>query len=200
MKNLLGIMLAASAVALGGCDDAEESTQQSTTPPAASPVTASAAGEIGTAERLEGWDGVNNLFRDGSFYFSGQPDEASLGRLATEEGIATVVNLRRPSELDSLDFDERAVVEGLGMTYVPIPLTPQTFSIEDVRQFTEAVEASKGPILLQCGSSNRVGGMWAAYLAIERGVDLDEALDKGRAAGMRSDSVEQAVKRVVAGG
>lgn len=199
MKNLFGIMLTASAVALGGCDS-KESTRRTTTPPAASPVTTSAAGDIGTAQRLEGWDGVNNLFRDGSFYFSGQPDEASLGRLATEDGITTVVNLRRPSELDSLGFDERAVVEGLGMTYVSIPVTPQTFSIEDVRRFAKAVEAAKGPILLQCGSSNRVGGMWAAYLAIERGVDLDEALEKGRAAGMRSDSVAQAVKRVVSGG
>ncbi len=199
MKNLLGIMLTASVVALGGCDS-KESTPQATTAPAASPETKPVAGEIGTAERLEGWDGVNNLFRDGSFYFSGQPDEASLGRLAAEDGIATVVNLRGASELDSLGFDERAVVERLGITYVSIPVTPQTFSIEDVRSFAEAVEAAKGPILLQCGSSNRAGGMWAAYLAIERGVDLDAALEKGRAAGMRSDTVEDAVKRVVSGG
>lgn len=159
-----------------------------------------AADAIGTATRLDGWDGVNNLFNDGRFYFAGQVDEASFKRLADEKGIVTVVNIRGQSEIDSLGFDEKATVEALGAAYVHIPVSPATLSAEDVKRFAAAVEASDGPVLLHCGSSNRVGAMWAAYLVMERGMDVETAIERGRAAGLRADSLVEAVNRVVTEG
>jgi uncharacterized protein (TIGR01244 family) len=187
-------------------NEADTSTAQvpDTTPdtaPNTTPGTApdNAAGEvaIGTAQRLEGWDGVNNLFNDGRFYFGGQPDEASLKRLASEKGVVTVINIRNESEMGSLGFDEKATVEEMGATYVNIPVSPATFSAADVDRFAAAVEASDGPVLLHCGSSSRAGGMWAAYLVMKQGMDVNTAIERGRAAGLRSGSMVKAVTRIL---
>ncbi len=151
------------------------------------------------ATRVQGWDGVNNLFREGRFYFGGQPDEASLKRLATEVGVTTVVNIRHPEELLRLDFDEEAAADSLGLRYITIPVAPATFSTEDVDRFAEVVNSSEEPILLHCASSNRVGGMWAAYLVRHRGVDLEKAIAIGKTAGLRSDGMIEATRRVAGG-
>jgi len=39
--------------------------------------------------------------------------------------------------------------------------------------------------------------LWAAYLALKRGMDIETALEHGRAAGLRSSSMVEAVRRVV---
>jgi uncharacterized protein (TIGR01244 family) len=160
---------------------------------------ASAPADTG-AVRLEDWSTVNNLFRDGQMYFGGQPDEASFGRLASQEGVRTVINIRYPEEMNRVDFDERAAVESLGMKYITIPVSPETFSVDDVSRFAEVLSATDEPVLLHCASSNRVGGMWAAYLALHRGIDIDEAIVLGRAAGLRSESMVDATRRVAGDG
>ncbi|MCH8269658.1 MAG: protein tyrosine phosphatase family protein [Planctomycetes bacterium] len=210
------IVIFSASAALAGCsepaDDSATDTTADTSTSTSGDASSNAASEtpdttpdkvtdaIGTATRLDGWDGVNNLFNDGRFYFAGQVDEASFKRFAEEKGIATVVNIRQESEMESLGFDEVATVEELGMTYVNIPVTTGTFSAEDVKRFADAVEATDGPLLLHCGSSNRVGAMWAAYLVIEHGMDVETAIERGRAAGLRSDSLVDAVNRVIAEG
>ena len=155
-----------------------------------------AAMAAGEAAPQQGWEGINNLFRDGLYYFAGQPDEAAFNRLAEDAGITTVVNLRRPQELEQLDFDEPAVVEALGMRYVNIPVTPDAFSKADVDRFAAVLAESKGPVLLHCGSANRAGGMWAGYLTLHRGLSLDEALRLGKTAGLRRDTMIEAVRQV----
>ena len=144
----------------------------------------------------QGWDGINNLFRDNLFYFGDQPDVAAFERLAEDAGIQTVINLRRLQELEQIDFDEPAVVEALGMRYVNIPITLDGFSATDVDRFAAVLAETKGPVLLHCGSSNRAGGMWAAYLARHRSLDLDEAIRLGKTAGLSRDPMIEAVRRV----
>jgi len=148
------------------------------------------------AVRIEGWDGVNNLFRSGRMYFAGQPDEASLVRLATEAGVRTVVNLRGPEEMSQVGFDEHAVADSLGLRYVNIPVSPDSFSAEDVERFAAVLEQTDEPVLLHCASSNRVGGMWAAYLAMHRNLTLDDAVELGESAGLRSPGMVDATRRV----
>lgn len=155
-----------------------------------------APAEVG-AVRLEGWEAVNNLFQDGRMYFGGQPDEASLARLASEAGVKTVINIRNPEEMSRVAFDESAVVESLGMKYVNIPVSPDTFSDRDVTRFAEVLSSTDDPVLLHCASSNRVGGMWAAYLVEHQSVAVEDAIELGRAAGLRSESMVAATRRVM---
>ena len=145
---------------------------------------------------LQGWDGIDNLFRDSLYYFGGQPDAAAFERLADEAGVRTVINFRRPQELEQLDFDEPALMEKLNLSYVNIPVMPDTFSKEDVDRLAEVLAKTEGPALLHCSSSNRAGGVWATYLVRNRGLELEEALRLGRAAGLSSDAMVEAVRRV----
>ena len=148
------------------------------------------------AARLDGWDGVNNLFQDGNVYFAGQPDAASLKRLATEAGIKTVVNIRYPEELSRLAFDEISLVDSLGMRYVSIPVSPASFSVDDVDRLAAVLSGTDEPVLVHCASSNRVGGIWSAYLVRNQGVDIDHAIEIGKTAGLRSPGMIEAVRRV----
>ena len=74
-------------------------------------------------------------------------------------GFRTVVNLRPETEGPA---DERAVVEAQGLRYVSIPVTADTFSLADVEALEKVLaDPAAAPVLLHCGSSNRVGAAWA---------------------------------------
>ena len=135
------------------------------------------------------WGELANVTRAGPLYFAGQPDEVSLEK-AREEGVGTVINLRNPSEFD---WDERAAVEGLGMTYHNIPV--RGVDADVFSQIDAIVEqaAREGGVLVHCGSSNRVGA-WYARNLMERGHGLDESIEAGRKAGMRAPPLVEGVR------
>jgi uncharacterized protein (TIGR01244 family) len=141
-------------------------------------------------------DEFNNIYRLGEVYFAGYPTEEGLRELRSR-GVTTVVSLKTPEQVQKArGLDEQAVAEELGMTMVWIPISPDSFSEADVDRFAEVYEASEGPFLLHCGSSNTVGGLWAAYLKRKRDVPLDQALNIGRAAGLRAEAMVEATERV----
>jgi uncharacterized protein (TIGR01244 family) len=124
---------------------------------------------------------------------AGQPSAEALAGLK-DLGFRTVVNLRPPAEGPA---DEKALVEGLGLRYVNVPVTPDTFRLDDVLAVQSVLDdVSAGPVLLHCASSNRVGGV-LAVLASRRGQPLDEAIATGKAAGLHSPAMENAVRRVL---
>lgn len=125
----------------------------------------------------------------------GQPSPATLARLE-DLGFRTVINLRTAAEGAEAEGE---LVRGAGLRYAWVPITPATFSIEDVRR-VEAVldDARSGPVLLHCASSNRVGGVWAAIEA-RRGKSLAEAEEAGQRAGLRSPTMLEALRRVLNG-
>lgn len=132
------------------------------------------------------------------FVFSGQPTEEGF-RALREQGIGTVLNIRSEKEMtEKVEFDEPALVRSLGMKYESIPITPDTFSVNDVERFEEILQSTRKPIVIHCSSSNRSGGLWAAYLAIKRGVPLNEAIEIGKSAGLSSDGMIRAVHATVA--
>jgi uncharacterized protein (TIGR01244 family) len=124
---------------------------------------------------------------------AGQPTPAALQGLR-EMGFRTVVNLRSEQEGPA---EERAVVEAQGLRYLSIPIRPETFSLADVEAVEKVLDdPSAAPVLLHCGSSNRVGGAWAVIQA-RKGKSLEEAEAAGRAAGLHSPQMEAAVRRVL---
>ncbi len=126
---------------------------------------------------------------------AGQPAPEALAKLGAM-GFKTVLNLRMPNE--GGPANEREVVEGQGLRYVSVPMTPSSFNLADVEAVEKLLgDPAAGPILFHCAASNRVGGTWAAILA-RRGKSLDEALAQGRVAGLKSAAMEAAVKRVLA--
>ncbi len=140
---------------------------------------------VARAEAVEDWRGITPLTRSADVFFGGQPSEAAL-RTASDHGVTTVVNLRSAAEMNqSVALDEATLVEDLGMEYVSIPITRQSFSVADAQRLDAALRAASGRVLIHCASSNRVGALWAVYLHSHRGMALTEAMEHGRRAGMR---------------
>ncbi len=122
--------------------------------------------------------------RTGDVYIGGQPTEGALESFAAR-GVTTVVSTRAEGEID---WDEQATVETLGMTFVRIPMPGPVTEISDeqVTRLDSVLQHSQEPILLHCGSGNRVSGLWGSWLAAERGVEPEEALRLAEMAGLRS--------------
>ncbi len=76
--------------------------------------------ECGTIKRLHTHDGI---------FVASQPAEADL-KHASEAGVKTVINLRKDGEID---WDERAIVEGLDMTYHSVATSTRGRSQTDDR-------------------------------------------------------------------
>lgn len=140
---------------------------------------------VGDTENVSTWE-------NGKVYFSAQPSESDLKHFAAL-GVKTVVNLRTPEEVETLEFEERAVVEDLKMTYVNVPVSralPDNASLQPV---FELLSASDTPVLVHCSSSNRAGAVWGLYQLTE-GASPDEAVERAKQAGMRAEAFEEQIR------
>lgn len=135
---------------------------------------------------------TRNVHRYGDFYLAGQPSEADLLE-AKNVGIQTVVNLRMPKEVT---FNEKQVVDKLGMTY-------HNPGIGDPGMMTDALfgtirrilnDSENQPLLLHCGSANRVGAIWLAYRVLDGGLSYEAALTEAKTVGLRSPAMEKKAK------
>jgi uncharacterized protein (TIGR01244 family) len=114
---------------------------------------------------------------------SGQPDEASLDKLA-EAGYVAVIDLRAASE--DRGFDEESAVESLGMKYIALPISGgDGITFENASLLDETLSGIDGPVLLHCASSNRVGAL-LSLRELMHGASTDEALRLGTEAGLSS--------------
>ena len=128
---------------------------------------------------------IRPLHKFGDIYLAGQPAEEDIA-LLKEKGVKTVLNFRRAKEMS---WDEKSAVEEQGMQYVHLPfqgvqeLTPEIFSqaLEVLR------DDSRRPILIHCGSSNRVGAIWYAFRVLEDKLPHEEASAEARTAGLRTE-------------
>ena len=120
---------------------------------------------------------------------AGQPKEDGLEELA-ENGYAAVIDLRTAGEDRGLD--EQDIVENLGMDYVSLPIAGKdALNFENAKQLDEILGEYDGPVLVHCGSGNRVGALFALREKMN-GADDEDALEFGRSAGMTS--LESTVK------
>ena len=125
---------------------------------------------------------------------AGLPSPDALANLK-QQGFKTVIDLRGESEGLAA---EKASVEGQGLRYVSVPMTAQSFTLADALKVKGVLDdAASGPVLLHCVSANRAGGVYAVVQA-KSGKGLEQALEEGRKAGLRSDAMVEAVKRVLA--
>jgi uncharacterized protein (TIGR01244 family) len=113
----------------------------------------------------------------------GQVTEEALAAAAAA-GYRTVVNLRTLEEEGA--WDETAVVEGLGMRFVHLPMAGGAGLTEDNARALAAVldEPENYPVLIHCGSGNRVGALLALKAFQLDGKRAEEALEIGHRAGL----------------
>ncbi|MCV6621791.1 MAG: sulfur transferase domain-containing protein [Cellvibrionaceae bacterium] len=173
-KSLRVVVLAALASFMVACGSVEQ--QQS------------AAESKALLETVQS-SGVEGFAQLGPIYAGGLPSIEELNSFA-DKGVKTVIDFRRPQE--GLE-QEQAELAKLGVNYVNIPLGRELAPAEAQEKFAQAFAAAKGEkVLLHCRSGNRVGMVWSLY-QINQGVDVELAIEQGRAMGMKS-GFEKAVR------
>ena len=112
---------------------------------------------------------------------TGQPDAEQLALFA-EAGYVAVIDLRGVEE--NRGFDEAKAVSGQNMLYVNLPLaSADAVNFDNAAKLDETLNGIDGPVLLHCGSGNRVGALLALRESLN-GASDEEALAYGRAAGL----------------
>lgn len=116
---------------------------------------------------------------------SGQPSQAQFEALK-EAGAQVVLDLRDPKE--ARPFDEPAVVTGLGMQYINIPIGPMTPLNDGLMDqiLTVLRQHANDQVVMHCASANRVGGALIPYLVIDQKMEQDDAIDAAQRIGLRS--------------
>jgi uncharacterized protein (TIGR01244 family) len=142
------------------------------TVPGASPLKVD-LNTVVTAGAVQPVDGITS---------AGQPDQAAL-KVFAEQGYTTVIDLR--TEGEDRGIDEARVIDELGMEYVSLPIGRESISFESARTLDELIQNAKGPVLIHCGSANRVGALLALRKSLN-GADDVTALEYGREGGMTS--------------
>jgi len=125
----------------------------------------------------------------------GQPTAEQIAA-AGSAGYKTVINLRADKE-PGFEWEVAAVKAG-GMAYVSIPVAGAAdLTKETVARFDAALKdaSSKGPVLLHCGSGNRIGALLALRAVWLEGKEPAAALEYGRSSGLTG--LEPAVKSIL---
>ena len=127
-------------------------------------------------------------------YISGQPERESFAKLKSE-GVTTVINLRTPSEMDNREyvpFDEKVVVDSLGLEYIHIPLGGSEFPYTNkaLLKFADAIDNAEGKVLLRCTVGRRASYMFAAYLIQYKDFSPNKAIEYAKAVNFGEWSLE----------
>lgn len=140
----------------------------------------------GSITRLHTYKGV---------FLASQPSPDDFGQ-AQKGGVQTVINLRHADEIK--DFDEQQVVTGLGLKYENPAWNGVDELTDDVfNRVRHLLKTSDRPILLHCGSGNRVGAMWLAYRVLDEGLNQDEAVAEAKVVGLKSPDYEARAKAYI---
>ena len=134
---------------------------------------------------------------DPGFATGGQPSDTAFGKLAAK-GFRSVLNLRTSNE--GIDFNrEREMVEKAGMRYVNIPVVSSAPKPEQAEEFLKAVtEKANQPMLIHCGSANRVGAFWMIHRVIDQGWSEEKALEEATRIGLTSPVLKAFAKDYIA--
>jgi len=126
-----------------------------------------------------------------NYITGGQPSISDL-KLLAKQGVKQVINLRSKGEFKL--FNEKEIVESLGMTYLNIEIR----GIEDLNQdkintFSKLLSDKK--TLVHCASGNRVGAFFALDAYFHKNKTTDEALKIGKVTGLTR--LESKVKSMI---
>ena len=130
-------------------------------------------------------EGIRNFSRvDATVACGGAVDQAAYPALK-RDGFVSVINLRLATE-EGANIDEaRTAATRAGLKYVHLPFNAAAPDTKVVDAFLAAVaDKSNQPVLIHCGSANRVGGMWMIKRVLQDGWALERAREEAQAIGL----------------
>ncbi len=120
-----------------------------------------------------------------NFATAGQPKDEAWQKLSAN-GFKAVLNLRTDKEGVDLS-KEREMVEKAGMRYLNVPVTGNDPKPEQAEAFIQVMKDPQNhPMLIHCGSANRVGGFFMIYRVLEQGWSEAQALEEAKQIGLVS--------------
>lgn len=131
----------------------------------------------------------------GSTLLCGQPNAAAL-KQAKRRGVKVAVSLREKGETD---FDEVETARSAGLQFHRIPFrAPDTLN-DRVFAATRKIlaDSENNPVMLYCGSANRVGAIWAAHRALDDGLSIEAAMKEGKEVGLKSAAYEKITEEYI---
>jgi protein tyrosine phosphatase (PTP) superfamily phosphohydrolase (DUF442 family) len=133
-------------------------------------------------DQVETIDDYYNLYLYQHYYIAGQPSLDEFKWLESK-GVTKVINLRTESENEdfaSASFNEKSVVEELGMEYHSIPVSGRSgYTPENLTRLGELISEDE-IVLIHCGGAGRATSFLMGYLVRFKGYSLDEAVDVGQ--------------------
>lgn len=121
---------------------------------------------------------------------AGAPSREAM-KVFADNGYVAVIDLRAEDEKDGSSEADAAF--DLGMSYVSLPVQgAAAVNFENARKLDTLINDFSGPVLVHCGSGNRVGALIALQKSLE-GADDDMAIAIGQSAGLTTleDTVRQ---------
>jgi uncharacterized protein (TIGR01244 family) len=115
---------------------------------------------------------------------AGQLTFDELQQLA-EEGYRSVVNLRSSTEIGFWD-DEQQKTDYLGLRYSNIPIPIKNLDLDDISSVIQQLSELPKPMLLHCDSGIRSSIIVLMKLAIEQGMQVEDAFQKVKNLGLLS--------------
>jgi uncharacterized protein (TIGR01244 family) len=132
-----------------------------------------------------------------NFATAGQPTDAAFAKLASS-GFRSVLNLRTDAEGQDLAH-QRQMAEKAGLRYINIPVGRGPIKAEQVDEFIKSVkDKSLQPMLIHCGSANRVGAFWMIYLTLDQGMSEEKAVEEAVRIGLTSPDLKKAAQDYIA--
>ncbi len=149
------------------------------------PIYLLAQDDVSFPKKLDATGFKEVLVETDNLLISGQPDSASFEKLK-QQGVTTIINLRTAREMDNrnlVPFDEKEVVENLGMNYIHIPLggPDNPYTKQVLNTFADSLANAKGKVLLHCTVAGRASHMFAAYLIEYKGFSPQKAIEYAKA-------------------
>jgi len=115
----------------------------------------------------------------------GQPSLVDVDQLA-RDGVKVIINLRPEGEYDQQAIREKANAAGIKHITVPVA-GAGGITIDNARRLDEILkEIGDSKSLIHCASGNRAGALLAVRAYYVQGMDKEESLAFGKAAGMTS--------------
>ena len=131
----------------------------------------------------------------GFFVLKTAPGPATYAALK-KAGITHVVNLRRDGE-HGFDSDrESAEVTATGAAYVRLAIgkAPSKDDLDLFRMILGDLPSS-AQVLVHCGDGNRAAGALCAWLVLDKGLKLEDAMTLSKQAGLALPETEGAVRK-----
>jgi uncharacterized protein (TIGR01244 family) len=126
-----------------------------------------------------------------------QPKPEAYTKLA-QSGFRSVLSLRTANEGVDLKMD-RELTEAAGMRYIHIPVVTAAPDPKRVDEFIRAVKQEKNhPMLIYCGSANRVAAFWMICRIVEEGWTEENAMEEAVKIGLTRPELKAFVQSYLA--